>query len=1587
MKKFFLIPFLTFLFIGTHGQNISRTAAKVLVTNNSALISVPKNLLDDAIVSSAYYNETAGTQMVYLLQAYKGLPVYNKMLVLAFKDGKIISSAGSFITDISKISTAISTPALTAVTATRTAFIASRLTAPVVLNPLIKLENGRKIDFGIVAGVYDNVVAELIWLPIETAGKKSSVKLTWSVLVAPENTDDYWNIMVDANSNGVIDKTNMTIYERFDKNMVTPPVVVNKLVPENFFFNTDFTDFKKQNSPLLVANANYLVIPYPFESPLYSVPTLVTNPWNLAGGGNVTSLGWHNNGITDYTITRGNNVWATEDRAGVNSNTGLPATSTTGGEPLTFNSPPDYTRGPTDSLNQLFATTNLFYWNNIMHDLSYRYGFDEAAGNFQNSNLGRGGLGNDYVTALAQSSTDVNNANFLPTPDGQRGRMRMYLFNRSTPFRDGDLDNGVINHEYTHGISTRLTGGPANPGCLSNAEEAGEGWSDYFALMTTTNWASATATDGFNLKRPIGNYVINQSPAAGGIRRYPYSTNMTINPLTYADVKSSGGEVHDIGEIWCATLWDLTWALIQTDGINANLFNSGAAGGNTAAVKIVIEGMKLQPCSPGFLDARDAILQADQNLYGGAHRCTIISVFARRGMGYDARQGSSNSTSDQVVGFSSIEPPVLQLTQNVFQQEEGLNIIYTNTIKAGRCPGSAPTNFLITDTLPANVSYISGGSYDTATRVVSFQVNQALNSTQTYSFTVKVNSGSYFLPATLFSETVPTAVFPGTFTASAPSPTWVVSAAQSHSAPNSFFAVDVNGLSDFKLTSDPIPLGSTPPVLSFWHNYDTEEGWDGGVVEISTDLDSTWTDLGSSMVKNGYNSSLGTGSSLSGRNAFTGSSKGFIETAIRLLPYANRTARFRFRTASDDNTASVGWFVDDILLKSFPIVVMRTTLFNAALERIATRDTVTQILPTTACQNAAIASQPSNLSACAGSNAFIAVSATGSVLQYQWQVSTDNGTSFTDLGGAINDTLMLSSITSAMNNNQYRVKIINGCPSSLTSSVSKLAVSMDRTFLVNPEPVTTCAGTDITFAVTASGLSPSYQWQVSTNGGTTFTNIAGQTSDTLSLVAVTASMSGNQYRAIVASCNPAGVNSAVAILTVNAPIAITSGPASVSACENANAVFTVVTNGAGPSYQWQVSTDAGANFADVSGATSATLTLNGLLTSLSGNQYRAVIKGTCTSQSLTSSTAILIVNTNLRISSQPQPSTLCAGLSTSFSVVASGSGLSYQWQVNTNGGAGWVNISGQTNSTLNVNAVTTTMNGYLYRVVLNGPCSIDLNSAAAMLTVNMPVILASQPVDASVCVGSDARFAVSALGSSIAYQWQVSENGTLFINLANNSTYDGVTSNQLIIKNAATNIHGNIYRVVASGAPCGAVTSAGAKLTVNMLPSVAATIASYQRLNPYVSTTLAAVPNPAGVYTYQWFRDGIRLANINSQSLPVNVDGFGGYSVTVTDSKGCMAFSSVVTIIDSASSLLFIYPNPNKGQFDVRYFQRGGETVKRTIVLFDATGNKVYSKEFIISGPYGRMQVSFGGVSGSYLVEVSDQRGKRLATGKIIVIR
>ncbi len=286
------------------------------------------------------------------------------------------------------------------------------------------------------------------------------------------------------------------------------------------------------------------------------------------------------------------------------------------------------------------ASTNLFYWNNIIHDIQYHYGFDEPAGNFQTYNYyGNGGADNDHVHAESQDYAGNCNANFLTPPDGSIPRMQMYLCNNTTPERDGDFDNAVIVHEYGHGISNRQVGGPNNVSCLGNAQQPGEGWSDWLGLAYT---AESTHTAG--LARGMGTYLFGQAANGPGIRPAPYSTNTSVNNYQYDDI---GGLIapHGVGFVWATILWEGYWELVSAHGFSADLYNALGNSGNQRMMLYVNEGLKNTACSPTFPEARDGIIQAAVDNHGGEDVCRLWDAFARRGLGSDASTTGSNSSA------------------------------------------------------------------------------------------------------------------------------------------------------------------------------------------------------------------------------------------------------------------------------------------------------------------------------------------------------------------------------------------------------------------------------------------------------------------------------------------------------------------------------------------------------------------------------------------------------------------------------------------------------------------------------------------------------------------------------------------------------------------------------------------------------------------------------------------------------------------------------------------------------------------------------------------------------------------------------
>ncbi len=1584
MKKTLLLVITTLSALFIKAQD-DKTIALQLVNKNAASIGLSNNDLANIIVSDSYFDKTAGIRLVYLQQSYKDLPVFNQLQVLAFKNDQLVSKSGGRIPSIEKkVKGNTGIPSVSPEAAVNAAIADRKLAA--LRQPLVtgSEKNGHLISFDDMGISRQAITAELMWVPVED-GKK--VELAWQVYIIPVTTPDYWLVRINAVDKSTVGVSNLTVYCNWDKPAAGNTNDCNdnhqEINNNSFKFFSPSADVSNE-SPSVVNSVTYRVVPFPYESPTHpgGTPSLRTDPW-ISAPGNATTLKWHNNGTIDFNYTRGNNVWAQEDRNG-NNGTGTPATSTTTPDPLTFNFTPNFAATPTQttpSQNQQFAITNLFYWNNIIHDITYQYGFDEAAGNFQANNLGRGGQGNDLVMADAQDGGGTNNANFGTPPDGTSGRMQMYLWS-GNPQKDGDLDNGVVTHEFGHGISNRLTGGPSNTACLGNAENMGEGWSDYFGLMYTQDWANANLNTGFNSPRGIGTYVIGESSTGTGIRSQKYCTNFAVNNKVYAAVIS--GESHNRGEIWCATLWDMTWNIINQVGtINPNIYDASNGGGNSIALKLVLEGMKLQPCSPGFIDGRDAIIQADEILYGGAHVCAIREAFRRRGMGAFASQGSSGSTSDQRTDFT-LGNATLLLTQNVIEIPEGQNIVYTNKLSTGSCAGIS--NFKITDTLPANVTWLSGGTYNATNRTVSFDVTQGASLVQDYTFTVQVNPGSYFPTVSLFEDQVTSATVPAQWTASSSTSTnWTVSTARSFSPDKSYYSSNLDVTSDQKLTlTNSIDLGSTPPPLSFRHWYSTESQYDGGVLEISTNGGTSWTDMGANVIKNGYTTAMDASTLLTGRSAWSGSSNNqFIKTKVNLTPYANQNVKIRFRFTSDVGTNLEGWYIDDIAIKNQAVVEMQSNLFNSTGIKVGTSDTVTVILPAATCTAAAITTQPVNVTACAGGSATFSTVVAGTSPVYQWQVSTDGGVTYNNVPGATNATLNLNNVNTSQNNYHYQVIITNSCPSSVTSVAVTLTVTDPANITSQPVAQTLCAGGNASFSVTATGTSNTYQWQVSTDGGVTFTDITGGTNPTLTLNNVTAGMNDNQYHVVISSCGPAGLTSSNVVLTVNSPASIVSQPANTSTCVGSDATFTTTVSGTTLTYQWQVSTDGGVTFTDIAGATAATLTVTGVTGTMDNNQYHVIVTSTACPVTITSSAAILTVSNNAVIVTQPSDNTACASSNTLFAVSVTGAGLTYQWQVSTDGGTNYSDIPGETASTLNLTNITPSMEGNMYRVIITSSCSTStITSNAAVLHILALTQINNQPSNISVCGSVDATFTVAATGNGLTYQWQVStDGGTTYTDIP------GATNSSLTLTGVTPAMSDNRYIVIVTGTPCGAVTSDPALLTVSTPAQITDQPADATGCaNSDISLTVNATGT---ILSYQWqvSTDGgttytaISGATSNNLLLQGVTAALNNtmYQVIVTEAN-CGSITSAAAIVTvNDVPVVTITADPSTA------LASGQSTTLTASATPPASAYTWYKNNVQIPGQTGSSIVVNSGEAGAYTASVTDGNGCSGTSNSIVI--
>lgn len=641
-----------------------------------------------------------------------------------------------------------------------------------------------------------------------------------------------------------------------------------------------------------------------------------------------------------------------------------------------------------------------------------------------------------------------------------------------------------------------------------------------------------------------------------------------------------------------------------------------------------------------------------------------------------------------------------------------------------------------------------------------------------------------------------------------------------------------------------------------------------------------------------------------------------------------------------------------------------------------------------------ISTQPQSQTVCEGQNVNFSVVSSGS---YQWQISTNGGTNWSNISGQTTASFSITGVTASLNNNQYRCVVTNNCGTT-NSNAAILTVSASALISSQPSSLTVCEGSPASFCVTASGAGLTYQWEMSAAGcAGPWTDVAGATSACLNISAVSTAMNNRAYRCKVTStCGPSTITTACATLTVVSPAAITAQPLSQVICDGGNTAFSVTASGSGLLYQWQVNNGAGyANISNggiYSGAATATLTVSGAGTGMNGYQYRCLVSNTTCTTPVSSNGANLTVNALPFISSQPAAQTICAGSGTTFSVSASGTGISYQWQVDN--GTGYANISdggvysGTNTATLTVSGATTAMNSYQYRCAVTGTCAPAAISSAAQLTVHAPVVITSSPANVEICAGVNATFTVS--GSSVPainYQWQVSTDG------GNNwSAIAGETSSSYTVTAVPALLSNNRYRCLLSNTTCTTpVASGAALLTVRVVPTIGLSASPLTSLLPGQSTTLTASPSGStgGTVTTSWTLDSNPLS-VTGNSYTATVNNLGDYQVAIRETwpSGlfCSALSPVVSITANVSEKLFIFPSPNDGNFTVSYYNAGGAAGSRWVRVVDGKGAAVFSRNFSISGPYTLIPVNLVQASrGIYYVIVGDASGKKLIDGKVHV--
>jgi len=1617
-KNFTLAALLVAFFTMSFAREYKADALAYLQKNKTELRLSDQDVADLVLVSE-HYDDHSKINRVWLQQTVNGIPLKNGFIGVHIKDGKVVYATNSGVFELKK-----QVGDVKALLDARAAVLKSAgyVNVPGVSIPKHKAFDKAKgeYQFAPVEGLSRHEITAKLQLVMENETK---VRLAWDIQFEGTKNFHMWNMEIDAKDGSLIKKQDLVLHCNFGEGKYLSS---QENTQGHEGHTHEYRVLEEQPASLVSSSAStaqsmagsYRVYPYFVESPIYGVRQLIANPDDAVA----SPFGWHDtNGAAgaEYTYTRGNNVSAYTDKDGNDGafpSTGIDAAKADGGAGLVFDFPIDFSKRLDTLDNSKAVVTQLFYMSNIMHDIFFKYGFNESNANFQLRNYSGTTGANDPVYAEAHDGTRdqvtgqilKNNANFYASPDGMgipsnRPRMQMFMWTSAEPsvfiidappaiageydhgdqsdwgpctynitagvaiatssgdtatqvcnsvnnaaavtgkiaiidrgscdfsskvfnaqlagavgviivgrpnepvigmsggtnaagvtipaifvtnavgkllkdnvatamvnmYRassnncieyDGALDNGIVAHEYGHGISIRLTGPASSNTCLRHEEQGGEGWSDFFAMVL-----SKKPADNKNTARGIGNYAMGEPINGVGIRRYPYSYDMSVNPLTYADLATSDGE-HQYGEIWASALWDMYWNLIDKYGYSNDLYNG--TGGNNRAIKLVVEGLKLQGCSPGFITSRNAILAANRILYAGADTCEIWQAFARRGMGFSASQGTINSTQDQTAAFDL--PPACNTT---LTPKFGVNkttgcVGETLTFRDSTTGG--PTSWLwrfgdgTTSTVqhPTKV-YNTPGTYtvklvvsnatltDSLTKTSFITIN-ALPSTNIVNNDTTICSGaSVVLTATgagAYAWTGGPAT--ATYTVS-PSVTtkYFVNGTTNGCSKLDSVTVTVNTTPTVTVTSPTICSGGTATLTAGGADSYT---WTGGLSAVSNpttpvlNSNATYTVTGTT---NGCSATALSTVTVKAKPNVTITPDQQVCSGDSVVLTASGATSYQWNAGNPNNTASITVFPTGVSTYT----VIGTT--NGCTDTASTNITI-KSKPTVTVTSSPI---------CAGNTATLQAS---------------GATTYTWTGGLA---AVSNPTTPVLNSNAtYTVTgTTNGCSG---TAVATVTVNAKPTVTVNSPTI--CAGNTAT--LTASGAN-TYTWSPNIGTGATVTTPVLNSNATYTVTGTNTTT----------TCS----NTAVATVTVtNSAPTINVTPSSSSVCEGT--AVTLTASGA-DTYTWSQAGTTTANSLTFTPTGDVTVTVTGSLTGcgLTGN-----------------GSASITVKTKPTVSVDKATASICSG--ETITLTASGAD-SYSWSPNIGSGATVTSGALTANTTY---TVTGTTNG----------CSNTATSVVTVKTLPNTTLSAS---DNSICSGESVTLTA---GGADSYSW----------------TPSGAGSSQVVSPTS------NVTYTV-TGTTNGCSKAASQSITVSTTPATPAITQSNDTL--YSSVVSAGAQ-------YKWYKGSVLVATTSTAYYKLT--SAGSYTLVITNGECTSGESAAIAAVytgiknkTNAIEELQVFPNPTDGQ--IRLTLNLNKVGKVSIGVFTTEGRELQTTVY---GTMRQLQAEIdmsGYASGLYLLKIT----------------